>query len=50
MLDIALLSDIFPTGFYGAKSAGVDAGKTVYIAGTYVSRVLSAVWCLFWCF
>ena len=28
-----MLSDIFPTGFHGAVSAGVGVGSTVYIAG-----------------
>ena len=31
--DLALLSDIFPTGFHGAYTAGVGPGSTVYIAG-----------------
>lgn len=31
--DLAMLSDIFPTGFHGAYSAGVGPGSTVYIAG-----------------
>src|SRR5215813_9884361 len=31
--DLTLLSDIFPTGFHGAVSAGVGPGATVYIAG-----------------
>ncbi|GDY13151.1 formaldehyde dehydrogenase, glutathione-independent [Planctomycetota bacterium] len=31
--DLALLSDIFPTGFHGAVTAGVGPGSTVYIAG-----------------
>jgi len=31
--DLALLSDIFPTGFHGAVQAGVGAGSTVYVAG-----------------
>lgn len=31
--DLTMLSDIFPTGFHGAYSAGVSPGKTVYIAG-----------------
>jgi glutathione-independent formaldehyde dehydrogenase len=31
--DIAVLADAFPTGYYGALSAGVCTGKTVYIAG-----------------
>ena len=33
MLDLAMLSDIFPTGFHGAVSAGVGVGSTVYVAG-----------------
>jgi glutathione-independent formaldehyde dehydrogenase len=28
-----MLSDIFPTGFHGAYTAGVGPGQTVYIAG-----------------
>src|SRR5258706_1572141 len=31
--DLTLLSDIFPTGYHGAVSAGVKPGMTVYIAG-----------------
>jgi glutathione-independent formaldehyde dehydrogenase len=31
--DLAMLSDIFPTGFHGAYTAGVQPGSTVYIAG-----------------
>jgi glutathione-independent formaldehyde dehydrogenase len=31
--DLTMLSDILPTGFHGARSAGVDVGSTVYIAG-----------------
>lgn len=33
ILDLAMLSDIFPTGFHGCVSAGVGPGSTVYIAG-----------------
>ncbi|MGW4590333.1 formaldehyde dehydrogenase, glutathione-independent [Amycolatopsis thermoflava] len=33
ILDLAMLSDIFPTGFHGCVSAGVGVGSTVYIAG-----------------
>lgn len=33
MLDLTMLSDIFPTGFHGAVTAGVGVGSTVYIAG-----------------
>src|SRR5262249_33889058 len=31
--DLALLSDIFPTGYHGAVTAGVTTGSTVYVAG-----------------
>src|SRR5579875_2786438 len=33
IMDLTMLSDIFPTGFHGAKCAGVEVGSTVYIAG-----------------
>ncbi|MDJ0358021.1 formaldehyde dehydrogenase, glutathione-independent [Paenarthrobacter sp. PH39-S1] len=33
IMDLTMLSDIFPTGYHGAVSAGVGAGSTVYIAG-----------------
>ncbi|EDW20771.1 formaldehyde dehydrogenase, glutathione-independent [Bacillus pumilus] len=33
ILDLTMLSDIFPTGFHGAYTAGVKPGSTVYIAG-----------------
>src|SRR6188472_2696691 len=33
ILDLTMLSDIFPTGFHGCVSAGVTSGSTVYIAG-----------------
>ncbi|ALQ29375.1 aldehyde dismutase [Arthrobacter sp. YC-RL1] len=33
ILDLAMLSDIFPTGFHGAVGAGVTLGSTVYVAG-----------------
>ncbi len=33
ILDLAMLADIFPTGFHGCVSAGVKPGMTVYIAG-----------------
>ncbi|MBT2554612.1 formaldehyde dehydrogenase, glutathione-independent [Arthrobacter sp. ISL-5] len=33
ILDLAMLSDIFPTGYHGAVSANVGVGSTVYIAG-----------------
>jgi len=31
--DLAMLTDIFPTGYQGAFTAGVATGSTVYIAG-----------------
>jgi glutathione-independent formaldehyde dehydrogenase len=31
--DLAMLSDIFPTGYHGCVTAGVTTGSTVYIAG-----------------
>src|SRR4051795_42038 len=33
ILDLTMLSDIFPTGFHGCFTAGVGPGSTVYIAG-----------------
>ncbi|MEV0150512.1 MULTISPECIES: formaldehyde dehydrogenase, glutathione-independent [unclassified Nonomuraea] len=33
ILDLAMLADIFPTGFHGCVSAGVKPGSTVYVAG-----------------
>jgi len=33
ILDLTMLSDIFPTGFHGAVTAGVTVGSTVYVAG-----------------
>lgn len=33
ILDLAMLSDILPTGYHGAVTAGVGPGSTVYIAG-----------------
>jgi glutathione-independent formaldehyde dehydrogenase len=31
--DLTMLSDIFPTGYHGACTAGVTTGSTVYVAG-----------------
>src|SRR5207245_11166410 len=31
--DLTMLSDIFPTGYHGAVTAGVTSGSTVYVAG-----------------
>jgi len=33
ILDLTMLSDIFPTGFHGCISAGVGPGSSVYVAG-----------------
>ncbi|WP_109472467.1 formaldehyde dehydrogenase, glutathione-independent [Ornithinimicrobium cavernae] len=33
IMDLTMLSDIFPTGFHGAVSAGTGVGSTVYVAG-----------------
>ncbi|OZD18185.1 formaldehyde dehydrogenase, glutathione-independent [Rhodococcus sp. 06-156-3C] len=33
ILDLTMLSDIFPTGFHGCVTANVSVGSTVYIAG-----------------
>ena len=33
ILDLTMLSDIFPTGYHGCVTAGVGTGSTVYIAG-----------------
>jgi glutathione-independent formaldehyde dehydrogenase len=33
ILDLTMLSDIFPTGYHGAFTAGVTSGSSVYIAG-----------------
>ena len=33
ILDLTMLSDIFPTGFHGAYTAGVGPGDSVYVAG-----------------
>ncbi len=48
--DLTMLSDIFPTGYHGAYTAGVTTGSTVYIAGAgpvglaaaYASQILGA--------
>lgn len=43
MEDLALLSDILPTGFHGAVTAGVGPGSTVYIAGAGPVGLAAAV-------
>ncbi len=41
--DLAMLSDIFPTGFHGAVTAGVQPGSTAYIAGAGPVGLAAAV-------
>ena len=43
--DLTLLSDIFPTGFHGAVTAGVGPGSIVYIAGAGPVGLACAVSC-----
>lgn len=43
ILDLTMLSDIFPTGFHGAYAAGVGPGSTVYIAGAGPVGLAAAV-------
>src|ERR1700734_1390552 len=43
--DLTLLSDIFPTGFHGAATAGVGPGSTVYVAGAGPVGLASAASC-----
>ena len=43
--DLALLSDIFPTGYHGAVTAGVTTGSVVYIAGAGPVGLASAASC-----
>jgi glutathione-independent formaldehyde dehydrogenase len=44
--DLALLSDIFPTGYHGAVTAGVTTGSTVYVAGAGPVGLACAASCL----
>jgi glutathione-independent formaldehyde dehydrogenase len=43
--DLTLLSDIFPTGFHGAVTAGVGPGSVVYVAGAGPVGLASAAGC-----
>jgi len=43
--DLTLLSDIFPTGYHGAVTAGVGPGSVVYIAGAGPVGLASAASC-----
>ncbi|WP_254716515.1 formaldehyde dehydrogenase, glutathione-independent [Actinomadura sp. WMMB 499] len=44
--DLAMLSDIFPTGYHGAVTAGVTTGSTVYVAGAGPVGLACATACL----
>jgi glutathione-independent formaldehyde dehydrogenase len=46
LLDIAYLSDILPTSYYGAMGAGVTTGSSVYIAGAGPVGLCAAACCL----
>jgi len=43
--DLTLLSDIFPTGFHGAVTAGVGPGSIAYVAGAGPVGLASAASC-----
>ena len=43
--DLTLLSDILPTGYHGAVTAGVTTGSTVYVAGAGPVGLASAAAC-----
>jgi glutathione-independent formaldehyde dehydrogenase len=43
--DLTLLSDIFPTGYHGAVTAGVGPGSIVYVAGGGPVGLASAASC-----
>src|SRR5207302_1687384 len=43
--DLTLLSDIFPTGYHGAVTAGTGPGMIVYVAGAGPVGLASAAAC-----
>src|ERR1700751_4917953 len=43
--DLTMLSDIFPTGYHGAFTAGVTTGSTVYVAGAGPGGLACAASC-----
>ncbi|MBV8732588.1 MAG: formaldehyde dehydrogenase, glutathione-independent [Acidobacteriia bacterium] len=43
--DLTMLSDIFPTGYHGAVTAGVTTGSVVYVAGAGPVGLASAASC-----
>src|SRR6266545_7684233 len=44
--DLALLSDIFPTGYHGAYTAGVTSGSVAYVAGAGPVGLACAASCI----
>ena len=46
--DLTMLSDILPTGFHGAVTAGVGVGSTVYMAGAGPVGLAAAAARRFW--
>jgi len=46
ILDLAMLSDILPTGYNAAKQAGVTVGKMVYVAGAGPVGICCAASCI----
>ena len=44
--DLALLSDIFPTGYHGAYTAGVTSGSAAYVAGAGPVGLACAASCI----
>lgn len=44
--DLTLLSDIFPTGYHGAVTAGVGPGSIVYVAGAGPVGLACAAGCM----
>jgi len=47
ILDLTMLSDIFPTGYHGAYTAGVGPGMTAYVAGAGPVGLAAARSCQF---
>src|SRR5207253_6190962 len=45
--DLTLLSDIFPTGYHGAVTAGVGPGSVVYVGGAGPVGLACAAACQF---
>jgi len=45
MLDLALITDVLPTAYHGAITAGVGVGKTVFIAGAGPVGLSCAILC-----